>query len=114
MLGRRRADVTQLSPLERGGAGELGRAASTTYSLPCLCLLACLLPACYFTCLLLACYLLATSLACCLLAACLLLATCLRACTLQASWGVRFNKPEEVEHFVRQLCGEVLMAVLTQ
>ena len=92
MLGRRRADVTQLSPLERGGAGELGRAASTTYSLPCLCLLA--------TCLLLH-----------LLAACYLLA-CVP--TLQASWGVRFNKPEEVEHFVRQLCGEVLMAVLTQ
>ena len=26
---------------------------------------------------------------------------------VQASWGVRFSKPEEVEHFVRQLCGEV-------
>ena len=30
-----------------------------------------------------------------------------RSVGAQASWGVRFNKHEEVEHFVRQLCGEV-------
>ena len=30
-----------------------------------------------------------------------------RSVGAQASWGVRFNRPEEVEHFVRQLCAEV-------